>query len=92
MTARDLGLGIVLVEVDVREYPAIGIPSSYVSLSAGNRKFLTNSAAAFYDQLAAHLGIALLTLLFIGPEGIGPAPGGKYQRLPRTLRLGIGRW
>ena len=49
----DLGLGIVLIKIDVREYSAICVPSSDMSFGTGDWKLLTNSASAFYDQLGA---------------------------------------
>jgi hypothetical protein len=88
VTARDLGFWIVLIQVDVRENPAIRIPASYVGLSAGNGKFLSDSAPAFNDQFAAHLVFALPALLFIRPERISTASGGQHKGLPRVLLVG----
>jgi hypothetical protein len=73
MTAGDFGLRIILIEVDIGEYSAISIPASDVGLGGCNRKLFPDPAASLYDQLAAHLDITLLALLFIGSERISTA-------------------
>jgi hypothetical protein len=87
VTPGDLSFRVVLIEVDVRKYPAIGVPSSNMSFGRGNREFLANSASAFNDELAAYFDFALLDRRFVGPESIGAAPGGQHQCLTGTGRI-----
>jgi hypothetical protein len=87
VTARYLGFRVVLIKVDIREYPAIRIPSSNVSFAIGNREFLTNSASAFYDELATYLDFARLDPRFVRPESIGSTPGSQHKCLARTGRV-----
>jgi len=87
MAARDLGFGIILIKVYIREYSAICIPSSDVGFCASHRKFLSNSSSPFYDQLAVHVFFALLRLLFIRPKRISPASGGQNEGLSGAQRF-----
>src|SRR5262247_3157133 len=51
VAARDLGFGIVLIKVDVREDASVGVPATYHRLGSADWEFLANLAAALNDQL-----------------------------------------
>jgi len=56
--SRYFGLGIVLVQIDIREYSAVGVPSTYICLDAGYRKLFAYAPASLYHQLRSqsHIG------------------------------------
>jgi len=43
--SRDLGFGIVFIQIDVREYAAVRIPAANVRLNADDRKLFADSPA-----------------------------------------------
>src|SRR5215470_19158272 len=56
VTSRDLCFGIVRVEIDVGEDPAIGVPASDLSFDITQHKLLSGRAALFDNQAGMRFG------------------------------------
>jgi hypothetical protein len=50
MTARYLRFRIVLIQIDIREYAAVGVPSPDVSFDASNRELSSDAPAALDNK------------------------------------------
>jgi hypothetical protein len=54
MSPRNFRLRIILVQVDVRKYPAVGIPSANIRLDTTNGEIPSNAAAPLNHQFSGH--------------------------------------
>ena len=54
MTPGHLGFGVVRIQIDIREDPAIRIPAANIGVLVAQRKLLARGVATFYYERGVH--------------------------------------
>src|SRR5262249_4312743 len=99
VTARNLGFGVILVQINVREDAAIRVPATDHRLGSGDRKLLPDFASTLNDQSGSRKRFFFVTHNFLfsaigatQPAGLPVERRGLIHRLNAALRFVGGRF